>query len=277
MNIHIQDDKLFHDLLDSTFFNVKMGSPLYNLNDAESDTDFLCVYSPSQNQMTSFNKSIHQIQFKDIEHKTDYVFTDLYSFFWNLLNGDSTINFEVLHSEDYKKSEFGEYFKNLTPKLRTYSIIVAYLGFANRDIKYFWKEKTKRDKFKKLLHIERGLRFAKQIFYDYDRFSLIDDALISKKKIYDILLSDNAKETENIEVYKTQLEMFEHEIKAFRQDVLNVALEKKEIRRFLSVKEQIELDDNLLHFSNKPTFCNKQKRFMSIEPYYLVNENELKY
>ena len=272
MNIHIQDDKLFHDLLDSTFFNIKMGSHLYGTCDANSDTDFLCVYSPSLNQMTSFNKSIHQIQFKDAEHKTDYVFTDIYSFFWNLLNGDSTINFEILHSEDFKKSEFGEYFSKLAPKLRTYSIVVAYLGFANRDIKYFWKEKTDREKIKKLLHIVRGFNFAKKIFYDYENFSLFDASLLEKKKALQHFQGEALKE-----VFESSLKSLVEEIKTFRQDVLNVALDKKEIRRFLSVEEQIKIDDDLLHFSNKPTFCNKQKRFMSIVPYYQVNENELKY
>ena len=170
MNIHIEDKKLFHDLLDSTVFNIKMGSHLYGTSDADSDIDFLCVYAPSTNQIASFNKSIHQLQFKDVEHNTDYVFTDLYSFFWNLLNGDSTINFEVLHSDDFKNSEFGKHFNELTPNLRTYSIIVAYLGFANRDIKYFWKEKTDREKIKKLIHIIRGFNFAKKIFYDYENF-----------------------------------------------------------------------------------------------------------
>lgn len=272
MNIHIGDNKLFHELLDSTFFNTKMGSHLYGMCDAESDTDFLCVYSPSLNQVTSFNRSIHQIQYKDIEHKVDYVFTDLYSFFWNLLNGDSTINFEVLHSEDFKKSEFGETFKNITPKLRTYSIIVAYLGFANRDIKYFWREKTEREKIKKLLHIIRGFNFAKQIFYDYENFSLKKNVLIEKRKA----LQDFSGEALN-DIFKSQLSSLSEEIKTFRQDVVNVALDKKEITRFLSVDAQIKLDDDLFHFSNKPLFLNKQKRFMTIEPYYLVNENELKY
>ena len=272
MNIHIKDDKLFHDLLDSTFFNVKMGSDLYGLKDEHSDTDFLCIYSPSVNQMTSFNKSIHQIQYKDIEHHVDYVFTDLYSFFWNLLNGDSTINFEILHSEEYKHSEFGEFFKDITSNLRTYSVIVAYLGFANRDIKHFWKEKTERDKIKKLLHIIRGFDFANQIFYNYENFSLSTNTLKEKKKSLQTL---NGKALDD--VCKSCLDSLSEEIKLFRQNVLNVALDKKEITRFLSVEFQKKLDDDLFHFSNKPLFLNKQKKFRDIEPYYSVNENELKY
>lgn len=272
MNIHIKDKVLFDDLLDSTFFNIKMGSDLYGLRDENSDTDFLCIYAPSLNQMSSFNKSIHQIQYKDIEHEVDYVFTDMYTFFWNLLNGDSTINFEIIHTSDYKNSEFGEYFDFLTPKLRSYSTIVSYLGFANRDIKHFWKEKTDRDKVKKLLHIERSFNFAKQIFNDYENFSLIDNSLLEKRKLYQLLSGQGLNE-----FCKGYIESISEDIKKFRQEILNVALEKKEINRFLSFDDQEELDDKLFHFSQKPIFLNKQQKFLSLEPYYLVNENELKY
>jgi len=273
MNIHIQDNKLFTNLLDSTIFNIEMGSNLYGLKDENSDTDFLCIYAPPVNQISSFNKSIHQIQYKDVNHKVDYVFTDLYSFFWNLFNGDSTINFEVLHTEEYKKSEFGETFKYITPQLRTYNVIVAYLGFANRDIKYFWKEQTTRDKIKKILHIYRGLYFAKQIFYDYKNFSLTKHNLSNERKRFEGY--ELEKELDN--VFKQELDFLYNEIKTFRQEVLNVALEKKEIIRFLSVEHQRQLDDALYHFSNKPMFLNKQKRFMDLDAYYSINENELKY
>jgi len=249
-----------------------MGSVLYGLSDKESDTDFIAITAPSINQMNSFNKSIHQLQYKDESHKVDYVFTDVYSFFWNLLNGDSTINFEVVQSEDFKNSEFGRMFSEITPGLRTYSIIVAYLGFASRDIKYFWKEKTDREKIKKLIHIERGFSFAKQIFYDYENFSLIDENLIKRKETLSALTGNTLND-----VCKSYIESFSEEIKTFRQEVVNKALEKKELTRFLEVEKQKKLDEILLHLSNTPLFLNKQDKYIDLEPYYLVNENELTY
>lgn len=272
MNIHIKDIGLYNKFWSSTMFSMKMGSVLYKLQDEDSDTDFIAITVPSVNQMNSFNKSIHQLQYKDENHKVDYVFTDVYSFFWNMLNGDSTINFEVVHSEDFKKSEFGKMFSEITPGLRTYSIIVAYLGFANRDIKHFWKEKTDREKIKKLIHIERGFSFAKKIFYDYENFSLIDENLIKRKETLSAITDNNLND-----VCKSYLESFSSEIKNFRQEVVNKSLEKKELTRFLEIEKQKKLDEILLHLSNTPLFLNKQQKYMDLEPYYLVNENELTY
>jgi len=272
MNIHITDKELYHKLWSSTMFSMKMGSFLYGLGDKESDTDFISITAPSINHINSFNKSIHQLQYKDESHKVDYIFTDVYSFFWNLLNGDSTINFEVVHSDDFKKSEFGILFKEIIPNLRTYSIIISYLGFANRDIKYFWREKTDREKIKKLIHIVRGFSFAKQIFYDYNNFKLVDEDLLNRK----IILTELSGESLN-DVCKSYLESYSEEIKSFRQDVVNKALEKKELSRFLDVNSQRKLDEILLHLSNTSLFLNKQSKYIDLEPYYLVNENELKY
>jgi predicted nucleotidyltransferase len=272
MNIHITDIELYKKLWSSTIFNMKMGSVLYGLGDKESDTDFISIIAPSVNQMNSFNKSIHQLQYKDDFHKVDYVFTDIYSFFWNLLNGDSTINFEVVHSDDFKNSEFGSLFKEIMPNLRTYSIIISYLGFANRDIKYFWREKTDREKIKKLIHIVRGFSFAKQIFYDYQNFKLVDENLLSRKRFLTELSGENLND-----VCKSYLKSYSDEIKLFRQDVVNKALEKKELTRFLDVSSQKKLDEILLHLSKTPLFLNKQIQYIDLEPYYLVNENELKY
>lgn len=273
MNIHIEDKDIFNDYWDSTIFSMKMGSVLYKLNDKDSDTDFISIIAPPENHIYSFNKSIHQIQYKDIENKVDYVFTDVFSFFWNLLNGDSTINFEILHSDDFKKSEFGRRFSFLTPELRTYNIIIAYLGFANRDIKYFFNEKTKRGRIKKLIHIERGLSFAKKIFYDYENFSLIDNYLISLKENL-----NNINENDLTESYfSDKIKNLTSEIKNFRQDVINKALEKKELTRFLSLNYQKKLDETLANLKKDPYFAKKQMCSINSEHYYLVNENGLKY
>jgi len=284
MNIHIKDEKLFNDLWSSTIFSMKMGSVLYGLNDKDSDTDFICITAPAKNQTNSFIKSIHQIQYKDELNNVDYVFTDIYSFFWNLLNGDSTINFEVLHSEDFKSSDFGKLFSEITPELRTYSIIIAYLGFAKRDIKYFHKEKTLRDKFKKILHIERGYRFANEIFRNYNGFNLKNEYVLASKKQYSMLMDLDKIRSENKieefsdeELFNDFLDLYSGEIEILRKNFINKALENKELTRFLNIESQKKLDKILLDFSKTTYFKEKQLEYIDLEPYYLVNENELKY
>jgi hypothetical protein len=273
MNVHIENKEIFNDYWNSTIFSMKMGSVLYGLNDKFSDTDFISIRAPSRNQIYSFTKSIHQVQYKDLEYKVDYVFTDVFSFFWYMLNGDYTINFEIMHSDDFKKSYFGSFFNFLTKDLKTYNIILAYLGFANRDIKYFFKKETDRDKIKKLLHIERSLYFAKKIFYDYENFNLIVPELIDKKNE----LLSMKKEDLNNDFFVSKLSLLTMEISNFRKDILNVSLEKKEIFRFLSLESQKKLDEALFNLSKDAIFVKKQQEFIDNKDFYFVNENGLKY
>jgi hypothetical protein len=118
----------------------------------------------------------------------------------------------------------------------------------------------------------RGFSFAKQIFYDYNNFKLVDEDLLNRKRILTELSGDSLND-----VCKSYLESYSEEIKSFRQDVVNKALEKKELARFLDVNSQKKLDEILLHLSKTPLFLNKQSKYIDLEPYYLVNENELKY
>jgi len=75
---------------------------MYGTDNENSDTDILHIYVQTKEESNSFVKfqNHHQLQFK--KDNVDYIFTDIFTFLKNLMSGDSTINFEVIHSETLK-------------------------------------------------------------------------------------------------------------------------------------------------------------------------------
>jgi hypothetical protein len=73
------------------------------------------------------------------------------------------------------------------------------------------------------------------------------------------------------------LDLYSGEIEILRKNFINKALENKELTRFLNIESQKKLDKILLDFSKTTYFKEKQLEYIDLEPYYLVNENELKY
>ena len=160
MNIHFTDIKLFEALKKATLVKVKVGSQLYGLNDEESDIDFLYIYATSKAELNSFIQTNHQLQYK--EAGIDHNFVSVHQFIRNSLNGDSTINYEVIQSD----ALIGTCLEFLTLNkfmFNTYTIMKSFLGLCNRDIRHFGKADTDRKKKKQLMHIIRGYTFAYHI------------------------------------------------------------------------------------------------------------------
>ena len=228
MNLHINKEK-FDTLMNSNIVGkFIIGSHLYNLNDEKSDKDILVVYHAFKNQLVNSFTNHHQFQYKDLENNVDYNFVDSISFIRNLVSGDSTINYELIWTDEMKNSEMS-FLYDMRYKFRTYNIIKSYLGFADRDCRLMFKRKDDRDKIKGLHHIYRGLYFAKSIYNN--EFKLIDNDLISICKNTKL---DDLKNLGNIRT----------EIKEFR-DYINKSFENKNIVRFLSVEDQIKIEENL--------------------------------
>lgn len=133
----------------------KIGSHLYGTNTAQSDTDYLCIYEPSEEELHSGLPNFHQFQYKDIEHHTDWNYCSMLQFWKNLYSGDATINADIILFTDFQP--------NKLEICRTYKVIRAYLGFGKRDLK-----DAKRNNPKKLIHAARSLYCAE---------SLIDNVL----------------------------------------------------------------------------------------------------
>lgn len=79
MNIHFDNKELFEKLKSATIAKVVIGSKMYGTYDAsKSDIDYLYIYATSENELNSFIKTHHQLQYK--EDGIDYNFVSLHTF-----------------------------------------------------------------------------------------------------------------------------------------------------------------------------------------------------
>lgn len=195
MNIHFKDENLFELLKSKSLLRIRFGSNLYGTMDENSDTDYLYIYRTSESEMNSFLNSQHQLQYKEVlnGNSIDHNFVSLHTFIRNLINGDSTVNFEVLFSEDMKNSLYLDFLWEMRYKFINYSIIRSYLGLARRDLKLLSKQRTLKDKNKAALHAYRGFRFA-QCLYEHP-FGFMNELRSVKefKKNFSIENSDSGK------------------------------------------------------------------------------------
>lgn len=153
MNIHFTDIALFEKLKAASIVRVTIGSHMYGTNNTGSDIDYLYIYATSDNELNSFIQTHHQLQYK--EEGIDHNFVSLHTFLKNTINGDSTINFEVIHSGVLRDTCLEFLYIN-RHMFNTYTVIRAYLGLARRDSQFYHKESTVRGKMKKLGHIIRA-------------------------------------------------------------------------------------------------------------------------
>lgn len=169
MNIHFTDDNLFCDLIESTIFKIEVGSGMYNLKTPESDTDILCIYLEGSLNLTSTIQTHHQLQYKDINNNIDYIFTSLTQFVKNIMSGDSTINYEVLQTSEFKNKFYDVWF--FLNNCSKYNVIKSYLGMAKRDLKYLKYYQSN----KKAYHIVRGILLAEAIIENKDIFKVLEE------------------------------------------------------------------------------------------------------
>lgn len=254
MNLHINKDKF--DFLMSTKIVGKfvIGSHLYKTNDEYSDTDYLIIYYPFKNQLLSAFTNHHQFQYKDTENNIDYNFVDIITFVRNLIKGDSTINYELLYSEEFKQSKLG-FLCNYIEEFRTYTIIKAYLGFADRDLRLLKQRKNDKDRLAGLFHAQRSYIMAQDIV---DRNVNID--FKSLKDIVDISWSREASQMRD--TYKLYREYITKEF----QD--------GNLTRYLKANIQKEIDEKLFYVLNN----NTNNDYIDLTDVYQSNEDvELKY
>ena len=161
MNIHFTDKDLFEKLKLATIVKVKVGSHMYGTNNENSDVDYLYIYATSENELFSAIQTHHQLQFID-ENGNDHNFVSLHTFLKNILNGDSTINLELLHSNDILNTDL-KFLADNKEEFYNYNICKSYLGMSKRDLKDLWKKSTKYEKIKKLVHSYRGMLYFDNI------------------------------------------------------------------------------------------------------------------
>lgn len=188
MNIHFEDKEVFEELKRISLFKTKMGSWMYGTNDEYSDTDFLYIYMPSEDEIVSMASNHHQFQYK--ENGVDHIFTDIFTFLKNSLSGDSTINFEIINHESLIDSKLS-FIYDMRLAFHNYKIIRSYLGLARRDLKYISKGKDDRDKNKKLNHVLRGYSFCLAILNKKFNTLIDKESKLYKEIIFNKSISDS--------------------------------------------------------------------------------------
>lgn len=260
MNIHINKEE-YNNIIVANHVKLPIGSVIYGLNDEHSDEDYLLIYQPFVHQINNPFMNHHQFQYK--ENNIDYNLVDYVTFIKNLVTGDSTINFELLWSDDFNNENnqinwLSEYKKDFI----TYNIINAYIGFAKRDMKYFNKRLTDIDRKRGLVHIKRCILFATELLYD-NNLTLKNEKLLEYKKdlTYFIITNNNMSDSVLFKYYKNKLELLKKE--------LNLRLENKTINRFLNPEKQ----ESIVNKLNYSTTIRKTCSIIDLSKIYLANEN----
>jgi len=258
MNIHFNDFNLFLQLKNNTIFNTKVGSHMYNLNNENSDVDYLNIYLEERSSVLWEH---HQLQYKENNENhnlsIDHNFSSLQSFIRNILTGDATINFEVLYSEDLKNSSLN-WLYDIRDKFQNYQIIRSYIGLTKRDFKMFLRESKEfkiinNENSKKLSHFLRGYVFSIMlieknfdILMNTNYLSEVSNGLTDNRFLYNLKNSNFEIDDKFI---KFILNIGNEKLDELR-NVLNKKFEKKEISRYLDI-ETLEFVDNKVIELNK--------------------------
>lgn len=217
MNIHFQNQELLEQLNNNVIFKIEVGSIFYDLKNELSDTDYLCIYIDSIYNKGTFNSN-HHLQYNDVINNTNYIYCTIEQFVANILNGDSTVNYEVSKTEEFKE-KFPElylelYFKNVF-------IIKSYLGLVKRDLK-----KLKQNYSGKLAsHFIRGLIFAEKII----------SHLKIDLEVEEIKFLKELKEEKNI-LSLEKIEKYEKQMNDLRE---NLKIEKIDLVKFYEIEKEV--------------------------------------
>lgn len=269
MNIHFTDKKLFDDLKESTLVKIKVGSHMYGLENGSSDIDYLMIYVNGRENLRSFVNTHHQLQYKDTVNNIDYIFTSLQQFIENIITGESTINFEVLHSKEIEESELSFLF-DLRKSFYNYTVIKSYLGMAKRDYKIL----NKRYNGKKTSHFIRGVLFAQEIL-EYNLDSESADLRNTWDSNRDLLKS--VKESVNKDDFLVKINLYESKMNAIRSKS-NILLDGGLINKFMSGENMKKLDEKVRSFCKSEFYLSREKDFLDFgDMFYRTYRTDVDY
>lgn len=269
MNIHIKDEKVYEALKNASLASCEFGSTLYRTNDSLSDKDLHYIYATSNPELNSFLKSHHHLQYK--EEGIDSIFVNLHTFLHNLIKGDSTVLFEIVHSDSFKGTQL-EFLHNMKDSFINYAIVRSYLGFARRDIQHYHKKETHREQLKALCHIWRGYFFADSLMNG--DFILINEKFLQMAtEIKAISILDNASKKSFLQAGQTSVTNLREELnRKFNNNLLGMP-------KYMSVENQLLLDTNIKALTDTNEWKSKQNYLNNFDmnPFYNAFENEITY
>jgi len=230
MNLHIDKEEFDWLMAQPKVGQFTIGSELYELNDEHSDKDYLIILYPFYDVINSPFSSHHQFQYKDVENNIDYNFVDIVTFIKNLVSGDSTVNFELLYSEEFQADENLRFIWRYRNYFHTYNIMKSYLGMADRDIRHIGK-KQGRDKISAMLHIQRGRTFVGR---------LMDNRFFLNIAGFDYIKNENY-----LSSFLKNIAHYREELKVIRQEVTK-RYERGELSRYLDPNIQNIVNTGLI-------------------------------
>ena len=270
MNIHIKNIELFEAMKSASLAQCQFGSVLYKTNDEFSDVDIHYVYTTSVNELNSFLKSHHHLQYK--EEGKDHIFVSLHTFLYNLLKGDSTVLFEIVHSDSFKNTPLN-FLHEMKDAFTNYAMVRSYLGFARRDCQHYHKAKGHREQIKSLGHIWRGYYFAQSILNG--NFRLINEEFLEIFAQLKAIGETNFVEKKRwlSDGQKLVTELREELNYKFNNDTLSLP-------KYMTIENQIKLDRELQGLMKTPTAWFSRQEHLSdfdLVPFYDAFENEITY
>ena len=264
MNIHIKDSSLFQNLINATIATSNIGSTLYGTSDSKSDKDLMYIYADSLTEEYSHLFSHHQLQYKS--ENTDYIFTSVKNFLRNCLNGDSTINFEVIYSDQLVNTPL-EFLHDLRFSFYNYKVMRSYLGFAKRDILQSEKNQLNEIKIKKICHAMRSFDIVKKIYSGSDIFPFSESDIYKYKNIINnFIKSDRLHYEKNLLIYIDEL-----------RNKINRECDSGKITKHMKVEDQLILDDNLYFLFSSKFYLDKRLTNIDMKIFYDAEENQIKY
>jgi len=257
MNIHITDSNLFESLKKATIVKCLVGSRLYNTASEKSDYDYLNIYATSENELLSFIQTNHQLQYKT--ENEDHNFVSLHSFIRNIINGDSSINYEVIVSDSLLGTEL-EWLTKHKDTFTTYTVVRNYLGLCNRDIKHYSKYTEKYDKEKRLRHVIRGYIYARDMIKHTFDFNACNEELKS--------ITLNVENDKQIKEYRILVTNLRNELtEKFNDKSLGYA-------QHIDVTKGIEVTNELLNYCKTNNFLSKQNNLSNFNLDLFINSFE---
>ena len=269
MNIHITDKSVFECLKSASLASCRFGSHLYKTNDEFSDVDIHYVYSTSVNELNSYLKSHHHLQFK--EESVDHIFVNLHTLLNNVIKADSTVLFEIIQSDALKGTDLNFLFQ-MKDAFINYAIIRSYCGFARRDCQHYHKTKEHREQIKSLGHIWRGYYFAKSLIEG--NFSLINEDFL--KRFQELKsIGENEYKLKKLwleEGSKCVTNLREEVNRQFNNNTLGLP-------KYMTIDNQKLLDSHINNLMRSNSFLEKQSKLENFDLtlFYDAFENEINY
>ena len=268
MNIHIDDENRFELLRKATLFKAIIGSHMYGTSNEHSDQDILHIYALSKMEEKSFVKTHHQYQYK--KDGIDYLFVNIDAFLRNSLSGDSTINFEVIHSEEMKNDEVFSGLYDLRNSFCNYKIARSYLGLAKRDLAHMNNNKDDRSRNKKLAHAHRGYLFAMMVQSSTEFNPVLDKN--SLQEINEIFQIKHREEREGMRDH------VKDNVATLTQ-ILNKNKDKGEllIPKNMKPEDQLMLDNFVVELKGSEFYKSRVQEDLLFYSVYEANEKDINY